>query len=351
MQMTVNEIAARVGGTVVGDGSVVITGASGIKEAGPGDLTFLADERYLRFMEKTRASAVMVPRAIADADCPLIQVDNPHRSFYALLSAFRPPVEHPFSGVHPTAVVEPGAAMGEGVSLGAHVYVGRDARLGDRVVVYPGAYVGADCVVGDDTVLYPLVVLREGVQIGARCILHSGAVIGSDGFGFQARDGVLEKVPQLGTVIVGDDVEIGANSAVDRATFGSTVIGRGTKIDNLVQVGHNVVVGEYCTVSGVSGIAGSATLGNRVTIAAQAGVAGHLHIGDGAIVAARAGVTKSIPEGRVVSGFPARDHNIERRIQAALRQLPDALRRIRELERRLEELEGKPNGETEDSRG
>jgi UDP-3-O-[3-hydroxymyristoyl] glucosamine N-acyltransferase len=192
------------------------------------------------------------------------------------------------------------------------------------------------------------VVLREGVRVGARCILHAGVVLGSDGFGFVPYQGRLHKVPQLGTVVIGDDVEIGSNSTVDRATFGATVIGNGTKIDNLVQIGHNVTVGEHCVFSGEAGVAGSATIGNGVTIAARAGVAGHLTIGDGVTVAALAGVTKSIPPGRVVSGFPAQDHDVEKRIRASMRFLPDALKRLKDLERRLTRLEGRPNGATED---
>lgn len=348
MQITVSEIAERVGGTVVGDGSIRITGVNGIKEAAPGDLTYVADSRYLGLLGTTRASAILVSRDVFEPGHTLIQVENPYRSFYEFLNQVRPPEAHPVAGVHPTAVIAPEAVLGRNAAVGAHVFIGARARIGDDVVLYPGVYVGPDCVVGDGTVVYPNVVLREGVQVGARCILHSGVVLGADGFGFQPMGDVLHKVPQIGTVILGDDVEIGANSAVDRATFGATVIGRGTKVDNLVQIGHNVVIGEYCTISGESGVAGSAVIGNRVTIAAQAGIAGHLTIGDGVVIGARSGVTKSIPAGRVVSGFPAKDHADERRIQASFRQLPEVIKRLRALERRLAELEGNPHGATED---
>jgi len=348
MQMTVSEIAERVGGTVVGDGAIRLTGLNGVKEAVPGDLTYVADPRYFGLLSATKASAILVPRGIQEGAHTVIQVDNPYLSFYTLLAQFRPAEAHPVLGVHPSAVVGEGAALGKGVGIGAHVFIGDGAQIGDGVILYPGVYVGARCVVGDATVVYPNAVLREGVRVGARCILHAGVVLGSDGFGFQPYQGILHKVPQIGTVIVGDDVEIGANSAVDRATFGATVIGNGTKIDNLVQIGHNVVVGEHCAISGEAGVAGSAVIGNRVTIAAQAGVSGHLTVGDGVIVAGRSGVTKSIPPGRVVSGFPAQDHAVEKRIRASMRQLPEALKRIRALERRLATLEGTPHGATED---
>lgn len=346
MEMTVSEIAERVGGVVVGDGDVRITGVNGIKEAVGGDLTFLTDARYLGYLAKTEASAILVTNAIDSAPRTLIQVANPYLAFYSIFPVFRPPRQHAIRGIHPSAVVSETAELGEDVTLGAGVFVGDAARIGARAVLYPGVYVGAGAVVGSDTVLYPNVVVREGVEVGARCIMHPGVVLGADGFGFQLYQGTLHKVPQIGTVVIGDDVEIGANSAVDRATFGATVIGRGTKIDNLVQIGHNCRIGEHCTISGTTGIAGSATIGNRVTIAAQVGIGGHLEIGDGVVVAARSGVTKSIPPGQVVSGFPAKDHNVEKRLRASERQMPDALRRLRDLERRLDTMEGKTHGTT-----
>lgn len=346
MEMTVSEIAERVGGVVVGDGNVRITGVNGIKEAVEGDLTFLTDARYLAYLSKTEASAILVTNAITTAPRTLIQVANPYLAFYTVLPIFRPPRRHPISGVHPSAVISDTAELGEDVVVGAGVFVGDAARIGARAVLYPGVYVGAGAVVGSETILYPNVVVREGVEVGARCIMHPGVVLGADGFGFQLHEGILHKVPQIGTVIIGDDVEIGANSAVDRATFGATTIGRGTKIDNLVQIGHNCRIGEHCTISGTTGIAGSATIGNRVTIAAQVGIGGHLEIGDDVVVAGRAGVTKSIPPGQVVSGFPAKDHNVEKRLRASERQMPDALRRLRELERRLDTMEGRAHGTT-----
>ncbi|MDX9975944.1 MAG: UDP-3-O-(3-hydroxymyristoyl)glucosamine N-acyltransferase [FCB group bacterium] len=348
MQMTVGEIAERLGGNVVGDRSIAITGVNGIKEAGSGDVAYIADPRYLSLLSQTRASAVIVPPGVSGSTCALIQVPNPYLSFYRLVEEFRPSYAHPVSGVHPTAVVEEGACLGRNVALGAHVFVASSASLGDHVVLYPGVHIGSNCAVGERTVMYPNVVLREGVRVGARCILHPGVVLGSDGFGFVAYQGRQHKVPQLGSVTIGDDVEIGANSCVDRATFGTTTIGSGSKLDNLVQIGHNAQIGEHCVFSGQSGIAGSAILGNHVTIAAKVGVAGHLTVGDGVTVAGFSGVTKSIPPGRVVSGFPAQDHDVEKRIRAGMRFLPAALKRIQDLEQRIARLEGREHGATED---
>jgi UDP-3-O-[3-hydroxymyristoyl] glucosamine N-acyltransferase len=254
----------------------------------------------------------------------------------------------PPSGIHPTAVVGPDASLGKGVALGAHCYVGERARLGDRVTVYPGVFIGADCVVGDDTVIHANAVLREGTVLGARCLIHACAAIATDGFGFYAADGRQHKIPQMGTVELGDDVEVGSLTAIDRATFGKTRVGSGTKIDNLVQIGHNTQIGDHCVVCGASGISGSVSIGNHVTLAARASVAGHLEIGDHVTVAGMGGVTKSVQPGKVVSGFPAVDHTEEKRMKASLRRLPDALRAIRALEERVEQLETMLNaGKTE----
>jgi UDP-3-O-[3-hydroxymyristoyl] glucosamine N-acyltransferase len=350
MNRSLDEIAALVNGVVVGDTGVRITGLNGIREAALGDLTFLGSPRYAPFLETTGASAVLVPQDyVQAAGRPLIQVQDPYTAFALVLKELETElVRHP-KGVHPTAVLGTDVELGRNVALGAHVVVADGCRIGDDVVIYAGCYIGHEVCIGENSVVYPNVTIRERVRVGARCVLHSGTVLGADGFGFVTDEqGVRRKIPQVGTVVLGDDVEIGANTAIDRATCGETFIGCGTKIDNLVQIGHNVRIGENCVVSGKTGIAGSAIIGNGVTIAAQVGIAGHLEIGDNAIIAARSGVTKSVPPGKIVSGFPATDHNAERRLQASMRHLPDLARKLRALEARLQQLEELSNGQTAD---
>lgn len=345
MNMSVRDIAELVGGTVVGDGDVRVTGVNGIEEAGQGELTFLGSPRYLSYLETTQAAAILVPQdSDGHATQPTIQVASPYLAFAMVLQRCESEtLRHP-TGIHPTAAVGEDVTLGENVALDAHVRIADGCRIGDNTVLYAGAYVGRDSAIGPDCVIYPNVVIRERVTIGARCILHSNASIGSDGFGFAPVDGIQAKIPQIGEVEIGDDVEIGANSAVDRATCGQTRIGDGTKIDNQVQIGHNVHVGRNCVISGGTALAGSARIGNNVTVAGQAGIAGHIEVGDNVVVAGRGGVTKSVEPNKTVSGFPAMDHATAKRIQVSQRRLPDALKRIRSLESRIDELEERLNG-------
>lgn len=340
MNKSVGEIAGLVGGTVFGDPEVRITGINGIQQAGPGELTFVSNRKYAPFLDTTQASAVFVLPGLRSPRMPVIEVKNPYIAFVQMIQECAAEAKpcHPI-GVHPTAVIGRNVLLGKDIALDAHVRVSDDCVLGDGVIAYSGVYIGAGSVIGADTVIYPNVTIREGVSIGARCVLHAGAAIGCDGFGFAPLGGKWFKIPQVGNVVIGDDVEIGANTAVDRATFGSTVIGRGTKIDNLVQIGHNVRIGEDCVISGMSGIAGSTTIGNHVTVAAQVGVADHMEIGDNATIAGRSGVMSAIPAGQTVSGFPATDHAKAMRIVAATQRLPELPRRVRELERRLDAIE------------
>lgn len=347
---TASEIAAIAGGRVVGDGDTVVTGVSGVREASAGDLAFVADPAYVPYAARTAASVLLVREPLETPAAAQVVVDDPADALERLAAHFLPAASHP-TGIAPTAHVEEGARLGEGVAVGAFAYVADSAVLEDGVVVYPHAYVGPDCVVGAGTVLYPRAVLYHGTKIGKRCIVHAGAVLGADGFGFAFAGGEHRKIPQLGTVEVGDDVEIGANSTIDRARLGKTRIGSGTKIDNLVQIGHNAQIGNHCVLCGMVGVAGSARVGNYVTLAAGSGVAGHLELGDGVTVAGLAGVTKSIEAGRTVSGFPAVDHTVERRIKASVRRLPEALRTVRALEQRIAALETRLHGrQSEDDR-
>ncbi|MBI4557593.1 MAG: UDP-3-O-(3-hydroxymyristoyl)glucosamine N-acyltransferase [Candidatus Hydrogenedentes bacterium] len=344
MNKSVGEIAALVGGTVLGDQTLQITGVSGIKQASEGDLTFLANPLYLPYMETTHATAVLVPPDISESHKTLIQVANPYRALVTLLQNYQPiEVRHP-QGVHPTAIIGKNVKLGEKAGIDAHVYIGDDCEIGDGAVLHAGTYVGHSSSIGADTIIYPNVTIREGVKIGAKCIVHSGAVLGSDGFGFSSDGSGHYKIPQIGTVIIGDDVEIGAGTAIDRATFGRTVVGRGTKIDNLVQIGHNVEIGRHCIIAGTAAIAGSTTIGNHVIIAGGAKIIGHVEIGDGAQIGGLAGVTRSVAPGQKVSGFPAQDHMLQKRTWVAMKELPPLQRRIKELERRIQQLEDQQHG-------
>ena len=337
--LTLAELAAELGGVVVGDGATEIRGVAGIREAQPGDITFLANARYDGYVEHTRASAVICSREPRTAAVPLLQVDNPYLAFQQVVKLLRPDLYRPLAGVHATAVVSPAAHVGEGASVGAYCVVEAGARIGARVVLMPGCYVGVQASIGDDTLVYPRVTIREECVIGSRCILHPGVVIGADGFGFAFDSGRYHKVPQVGIVVVGDDVEIGANTTIDRATTDATRIGDGTKIDNLVQIGHNVVTGKHCIIVAQVGISGSTQLDDYVTIGGQAGIIGHVKLGRGAQVGGQSGVSKSVPDGGKVFGTPAVGLNVFKRVNAYLHKLPQLFDRTKALEERVEKLE------------
>jgi len=347
MDMSVADIAALVGGRVHGDAGIRITGVNGIKEAQPGQLTFVRSARYAAFLQKTRASAVLISEAPANCDIPLILVEHPDLAFAQVLQyCEQEQFRHP-TGIHETAVIGENVQLGRNIGVDAHVRIAGDAVIGDRVVIYAGVYIARGVRIGADTVLYPHVVLREGTEVGARCILHAGAVLGSDGFGFAPMNGQWMKIPQVGRVVIEDDVEIGSNTTIDRATFGVTRVRRGTKIDNLVQIGHNVEIGEHCALAGMVGVSGSVVIGNHAQIGGGAGIAGHLDIGEGASVGARAGVHKSVPPHSAVMGYPAVEIELFRRIHAAQKWSPELLRRVRHLERKIEELEEKLHEQAE----
>ena len=340
MDATLDELGRLVGGKVTGDGKTVIRAVNGIREAGPGDITFLANTKYAPLLAATKASAVIVADG-TPAPIPTLSVRNPDLAFGLVAQHLYGGSRRPPAGVHPSAVVAGTAVIGKNVSIGAGTVVEDGATIGDNAVLYPQVYVGAEAAIGPDALLYPQVVVRERCRIGARVILHSGTVVGSDGFGYATDKGVHHKIPQVGIVVIEDDVELGANVTVDRARFGRTVIGRGTKIDNLVQIGHNVVLGQGCLLVSQSGIAGSTRVGSYVMMAGQAGVVGHLEIGDRAIITAQTGVTKDVPAGGIVSGSPAGDRRSHLKELAALSKLPDALQEIRRLRQEIEELKKK----------
>ncbi|MDD4954114.1 MAG: UDP-3-O-(3-hydroxymyristoyl)glucosamine N-acyltransferase [Candidatus Omnitrophica bacterium] len=339
MEKTLGEIARLVDGELIGNKAIAITGVAGIKEAREGDITFLANPKYFHLLEKTQASAVITSKELKSASKSIIRTDNPSIAFTKVIASFLPAeTTHP-KGIHPSAVLGKNISLGKGVAIGAHAVVEDGAAIGDNTVIYAGCYIGSHTRIGKDGLIYPNVSIRECITIGERVIIHSGTVIGSDGFGYVAVDGKHQKLPQVGTVQIGDNVEIGANVAIDRARFDKTVIGSGTKIDNLVQIAHNVVIGENCIIVAQVAIAGSTIIGKGVTIAGQAGVAGHLNIGDGVVVAGKAGVTKSVPAGGVVYGFPAKPHETALKISACVQNLPRLYQDLKELKKKIEELE------------
>lgn len=349
MDTTLGEIAALLGGTLEGDPSVRVKGVAGLREAGPEEISFLANGKYGSLLASTRAAAVLLSPAAPAPPTAAIRVADPARAFQTLAAMFSPASAARPAGVHPTAVIDPTARVDAEASIGAFAVVEAGARVGRGTTIYPHVYVGPGAVIGEGCLLYPFSVVREEVVLGNRVILQPGAVIGSDGFGYIPVAGRLEKIPQTGTVVLEDDVEIGANTTIDRARFGRTVIARGAKIDNLVQIAHNVTVGEGSVLCAQVGIAGSTRLGAHVTLAGQVGVNGHIEVGDGVTAAGKTGITKSVPPGRVLLGNPAQDHKDELRFQARLRRVPEisdevkALRaRLAELMARVEQLEKNP---------
>ncbi|MDP8230425.1 MAG: UDP-3-O-(3-hydroxymyristoyl)glucosamine N-acyltransferase [Candidatus Gorgyraea atricola] len=341
MKKTLTEIAAIVDGEIVGDEKTVVTGICGIKEAQKGDLTFIANSRYLSLMNQTKASAIITSRDVKSAPKPIVRTENPSIAFAKMVSLMAPNEVKKPKGIHPTAVIGEKVRIGRNVAIQAYVVIEDNVEIKDSTILYAGAYVGHHAKIGKNCKIYPYVIIRERVEINDRVIIHGGTVIGSDGFGFSTVKGVHQRIPQIGTVVIEDDVEIGANVTIDRARFEKTIIKKGTKIDNLVQIAHNVIVGEHSIIVSQSGISGSAVIGNNVTLAGQAGVIGHVTVGDNVVIAARAGVTKSIPSNACVSGYPAKPHTVAKRINACVQNLPDLYKKVRALEEEIEKFKGK----------
>jgi UDP-3-O-[3-hydroxymyristoyl] glucosamine N-acyltransferase len=338
--MLLTELADRLGAEVVGDGDREVVGVRALDEAGPEHLSFLHNPKYLARAQASKAGAILVkdPSELPGRD--LLVCDEPYLALARALELMHPS-PRPEPGIHGTAVVADDVAMGEGVSIGACAVVGPGTRIGDRSVVGPGCVLGGEVEVGADCLLHPRVVVEDRCRIGDRCILHAGVVVGSDGYGFATVEGVHHKVPQVGIVVLEDDVELGANTCIDRATLGETRIGRGTKMDNLVHVAHNVEIGEGCLLVAGVGISGSTKLGHHVTFAGHAGAAGHLDIGDNAVVGAKAAAMKDVPDGEIVSGVPARPLKEWLKANANLRRLDALLTRVRELEKAIARLAGR----------
>ncbi|MBI5471126.1 MAG: UDP-3-O-(3-hydroxymyristoyl)glucosamine N-acyltransferase [Ignavibacteriae bacterium] len=349
--MKLRDVAALLNGEVEGDGELEIVRVAKIEEAGGGDISFLANPKYQKYLESTRASAVIVANNLqvsAGHKLALLRVNDPYVSFLKILQHFNPPVDPLPVGIHPTAVIAASAVLGENVRVGAHVVVGERVRIGDGAMVSHNVVLGDDVAVGENSLLYPNITVYNGCRIGARVIIHAGTTIGSDGFGFAPKpDGTYEKIPQLGIVVIEDDVEIGANCTIDRATLGETRIKRGAKLDNLIQVAHNVVIGENTVSAAQAGISGSTKIGKNCMIGGQVGFTGHLEIADGTKIGAQSGVHRSIDQpNTTIFGYPAFPQRQAFRIQGAIAQLPDLLQTVRELQKRIQQLEAKTENQT-----
>lgn len=350
LKKTLKEIARLVDGELIGDGRIEITGVCGIEDAGVGDITFVSNPKYLSRINSTKASAVIVSQDMRPQKKSVIQTKNPSLAFAKIVSLLAPEdTKHP-KGIHPQAVIGENVKLAEDIAIGAFSVIEDNVEIGPGSIIYAGCYIGHDVRIGSNTIIYPHVTVREKVQIRNNIIIHNGAVVGSDGFGYSVVDGIHRKIPQLGAVVIEDDVEIGANVTIDRARFEKTVIGKGTKIDNLVQIAHNVVMGENCIIVAQAGISGSTTLGKNVTLAGQVGLVGHIKIGDNVVVAAQSGVTKDVPPGVVVFGSPARPMSLARRLNACIQRLPKLFKLVTGLEKRIEKLEKTYGVSTDDSK-
>jgi UDP-3-O-[3-hydroxymyristoyl] glucosamine N-acyltransferase len=332
--MKLSDIAEKLECEMMGQ-DVEIARIAGIDEAGAGDLTFVSNRKYISRIKTTGASAIILGKDIPPVDIPSLRTDDPYYAFARALEIFHAPLR-PEPGIHPTAVIGDGVILGEGVNIGAYAVIGRNCRIGDGTAIYPHAVLYRDVVVGRDAVIHSMVTVREGCRIGDRVILQNGVVIGSDGFGFAPlKDGTFYKIRQTGSVIIEDDVEIGANTTIDRAAVGDTIIRKGVKLDNLVQVGHGAEIGEDSVIAAQTGLAGSTRLGRGVRVGGQVGFAGHLEVGDGAIITAQSGTSHDVPAKAVLSGSPAFKNSDWLRSAVAFAKLPELARRVRALEKEL----------------
>ena len=341
MKVPLSKIARLVQGHVIGDSDRLISDAAPFTQAGAYEVTVADSAKFLKKMADCKAAAILVSRDISDKDHNLVQVDNPMVAFAKVLQYFHPP-SNPRGAIHPGAVIGRNFKCGQNVSIGPMVVIGDQVIVGDRVWLHPGVVIGNHVIIGTDVTIHPNVTILERCTIGDRVVIHSGSVIGSDGFGYAPDGKCYHKIPHTGIVQIDEDVEIGANNTIDRATFGKTLIGRGVKIDNLVHVAHNVIVGENTVLVAQVGISGSVTIGKNAILAGQAGIAGHLTIGDGATVGPQTGVGKSVSDGQIVSsGIPQMPHRLWLRVQRFIPKLPEFSKKLTGLEKRLKMLEQK----------
>ena len=330
MEKTLHEIAALIGGQVAGDGATTVNGLANITAAREGDLIF-AVPPHLDEAKISAATAVLIPLDVENFPKPAIKVADPRAAFAKLIEMFMPKLDIPV-GISPKAHIGKDVKISDGATIMPFAVVDDGAQIHRGAIIYPHVYIGQHASIGEDSIIYSNVTVREFCKVGNRCVIHASTVIGSDGFGFTTKDGVHTKVPQVGNVIIEDDVEIGAHVGIDRAAMGSTVIGHGTKIDNLVHIAHNCKIGANCLIVAQTGISGSTTVGDNVIFGGQVGTVGHITIGGNSIYAARSGITKNMPEGFFGAGFPVQNHSEWLKMQAALKKLPELFEKIRQLE-------------------
>lgn len=339
MKFTINQIAAILNGKVEGKGNDEIHTLGKIQDAEKGSITFLANLKYEEHIYTTKASAVIVAQEFKpkkEINTSLIRVKDPYSSFTVLLEEYHKMVSFAKEGIEEPAYIGEGSKCGRGVYRGAFSYIGKNVTIGNNVKIYPQAYIGDNVSVGDNTIVYSGAKVYESCKIGSNCVLHAGAVIGSDGFGFAPQeDGSYKTIPQLGNVVLEDGVSIGANTTIDCATLGSTVIGKGTKLDNLIQVAHNVEIGRHTVIAAQSGVSGSTKIGSNCIIAGQVGISGHIEIGDKVTIGAQSGIMRSIENGQVILGSPAQERGEFFKSFAIIRKLPDLNRRIKQLEEKI----------------
>jgi UDP-3-O-[3-hydroxymyristoyl] glucosamine N-acyltransferase len=337
VRLTLQELADRVDGKVEGDGRVVITGAAPIQSATDGKISFVVNDRYVKYLATTHAAAVVLDEKTECSHLPVLRHRNPYLAFAHIIDLLYPDVPLVSPGTDPTVVVEEDVTIDASAAIGPLCHIRSGASIGKNSQLVSSVFVGRNVSIGENCLIYPGVRIMDGCRIGNKVIIHSSTVIGSDGFGYAEREQGLKKIRQIGWVEIDDDVEIGSNTSIDRGALGPTRIGRGTKIDNLVQIAHNVEIGQNCIIVSQVGISGSTKIGDGVILAGQVGLTGHLEIGDGVRVGAQSGVHKSIPAGKTVFGSPARDNMITKRIEAALTRLPELLKRVRKIEQKLSE--------------
>jgi UDP-3-O-[3-hydroxymyristoyl] glucosamine N-acyltransferase len=337
---TVKELAKLMSITFDGDGEVKISGFSGIQDGKKGTITFLSDKKFEKYLATTKASAIILEKGkeYPTVKIPKLYSQYPYFTFVKIIELFKPR-KHPSSGIHPSAVIENGVHLGNNVSIGAHAFIGEGTSIDDESIIYPSVFIGRDCKIGAKSILYPNVSIMDESEIGTYVIIQSGTVIGSDGFGFMNIKGIHEKIPQMGKVVIEDNVEIGSNVSIDRAVLEETRICKGTKIDNLVQIAHNVKIGENSLIVAQVGIAGSSEIGNNVILAGQVGLIGHIKIGDNSIIGAQSGIGKSLPPNSRYSGSPAFDHKSWLRSIITFPKIPDMLKRLNDLEKKINKVD------------